>query len=934
MSDSAKLSTEATAADAAVDDAREVSSEPTVNGSLEDMLQAGNAAQRDTDAASDAAAFADPAAPFPEPEPRAPRRTLLPRRQSLRALLVILVGLATLPMLVVVVLASWAGQNRLVERAHQNMEVLADMTGSSQEQLVEGISQLLSAISSAPSVTSGDLQLCTQYLERLQGKSPGYANIGLINPAGRLSCRAMSVSGDADLADRLYFRRTLATGKLSIGEYIVGRTTGVKTINFGLPVHGDDGTLKGVAFAAVDLRKVGEKLRAVRIPPGIEVQVTDANGTVLANNGSDAEPAGKPLASLSALEAVRAQHAGPVEPAAGDPLQLHHVVRPVMVSGAPGLFVVVSASREAILAPAARSLQLQVAAILALLALSALGIWVLSDRLLARPLARLLEAMRKVERGDADSMPRLARSRLRELTLLQLALHRLWQNIRRRSAQRDRALNEANAAKQGMVEILDRMSEGFVVVDEHWNLAYLNQRAIDMLQKGRDDITGENFWTLFPDEPGDVIRRACERALLRGRTWDFEKYYPGFGRWFEMRLFTSPDGIGVFLYDSTERRQTLEALREREARYRELFEFNPHVMWVYDVQSLRFMSVNEAAVAKYGYTPEEFLSMTIADIRPEEDVAELLEFISTPQMVNEVLGDSRIWRHRKKDGTVFLVEVVTRVITFDENPAKLVLVTDATERLVVDSKLRRNQARLEQDLAARTRDLDLAGKVLESFSFLVSHDLRSPLQVIDGFARELAVKHSGVLDEQGRHYVNRIRASTQHMGQLIDAMLLLSRVTRAPIKTGQVDLAVLAQAAVEANRTREPGRDVTVELEQPMTCYGDAGLLRQVMTSLVDNAWKFTARRPAGWIKIGQKVSDDAREIIYFVSDNGAGFDMAYADKLFVAFQRLHSTVEFPGVGVGLAIAHRIVTRHGGRIWAESAIGAGSTFYFTLGRAA
>ena len=246
--------------------------------------------------------------------------------------------------------------------------------------------------------------------------------------------------------------------------------------------------------------------------------------------------------------------------------------------------------------------------------------------------------------------------------------------------------------------------------------------------------------------------------------------------------------------------------------------------------------------------------------------------------------------------------------------------------------MRRNLAGIEHELAAKSAELELAGKVLESYAFLISHDLRSPLQVIDGFARELTVKHSANLDTQGQRYLARIRASTQHMGQLIDAMLQLSRVTRVPIRAAQADLAEMARAAVDERRARDPSRDVTVEIEAAMPCFGDAVLLGQVMDSLVDNAWKFTSRKTSGWIRIGQRVSENASEIIYFVSDNGAGFDMAYAGKLFVAFQRLHSTAEFPGVGVGLAIAQRIVTRHGGRMWAESSAGAGSTFNFTIGR--
>ena len=860
------------------------------------------------------------------------KRRFLPRRMGMRSLLVALILLATLPVLGVVVTASLIEQERQVQRAERDMDVLGDLMASGQEQLIEGAAQLLTAVSNAPAVTGSDLRQCMQYLGRLQGRSQVYANIGIINMAGSLTCRATPLTGEIDLHDRPYFRRALDTSSLAIGEYVVGRSTGMKTINLAVPVKGDDGITKGVAFVAVDVSRIQQKVRATGVPDGMQVRVTDAIGTVLADVPGDFSAIGAPVSDAVVLAAIRQMHDGIVEPGADDPLQRHHVIQPIPVSGRPGLYVVVTASRGAILAPAVRSLQLQVAAIVLLLSVAALAIWVLSDRLLARPFQRLVDTVRAMGQDEMAGSPNLSRSRVRELTQLQVALHRMWQTMGRRRLQRDHAMQEANAAQQGMVEILDRMSEGFLVVDEAWKLTYLNQRATDMLQKGRDDLTGADFWALFPDEPGEPIRRACERALKKGRPWDFEKYYPGFGRWFEMRLFPSPDGIGVFLHDSTERRQTLEALREREARYRELFEFNPHVMWVYDVESLRFLAVNEAAIAKYNYTPDEFLAMTIADIRPEEDVAELLEFVTTPQIVNTALGESRIWRHRKKDGTVFLVEVVTRPISFDDRPAKLVLVTDATERLVVDSRLRRNQTRLERSLEDKTRDLELAGKVLESFSYLVSHDLRSPLQVIDGFARELAMKSADNLGEQGRHYVTRIRASTHRMGQLIDAMLLLSRVTRAPIRNEQVDLAEIAQSLVDERRVAEPERDVTVEVEHPMVCTGDAALLRLAMASLVDNAWKFTSRRAGAWIRIGQKISEDAREVVYFVSDNGAGFDMAYADKLFVAFQRLHSTAEFEGVGVGLAIAHRIVTRHGGRIWAESGDAAGSVFYFTIGR--
>jgi hypothetical protein len=305
---------------------------------------------------------------------------------------VTLMALATLPTLVVVVVASLAEQDRLARRAWQDLAVLAELVGSSQEQLVEGTAQLLVAVSNAPAVTGGELQPCTQYLERLQDKSPGYANIGIISPQGKLTCRARSIAGDVQLGDRLYFRQALASGKLAIGEYIIGRTTGTRSINFGMPVRGDDGTARGIAFAAIDLAAVGRKLRAISIPSGISVLVSDAKGTVLADTAADPQRVGVPVEPV-VLEAIRARASGPLDNRGAEASTRHHLLHPVMVSGSPGLFVVVSASRDAVLAPAVNSLLLQVGAILALLLVSALCIWVLGDRLLARPLERLLAAM-------------------------------------------------------------------------------------------------------------------------------------------------------------------------------------------------------------------------------------------------------------------------------------------------------------------------------------------------------------------------------------------------------------------------------------------------------------------------------------------------------------------------------------------------------------
>jgi signal transduction histidine kinase len=201
--------------------------------------------------------------------------------------------------------------------------------------------------------------------------------------------------------------------------------------------------------------------------------------------------------------------------------------------------------------------------------------------------------------------------------------------------------------------------------------------------------------------------------------------------------------------------------------------------------------------------------------------------------------------------------------------------------------------------------------------------------VIDGFGRALLSRHSQQLDEKGRHYLERIRENTAQMSALIDDLLSLARVTRAELTCERFDLAVRARQIVERLRQRFPEREIAVHIDSEMPCSGDPRLLAVVMENLVENAWKFTARTEHPRISIGSRPGPDG-QAIFFVKDNGAGFDMAYADKLFNAFQRLHSNTDFEGTGIGLATVHRIVSRHGGRVWAHGRPGEGASFEFSL----
>jgi len=272
--------------------------------------------------------------------------------------------------------------------------------------------------------------------------------------------------------------------------------------------------------------------------------------------------------------------------------------------------------------------------------------------------------------------------------------------------------------------------------------------------------------------------------------------------------------------------------------------------------------------------------------------------------------------------------VRSKVAVFVELAKKSELLRRQT-RLLAESE----QAALElaETRAELVRDLEHKNRELESFSYAVSHDLRAPLRRIDSFSRAVLESQADKLDDSGRKHLERVREASQHMAELIDDVLYLSRVTRADLRDQEVDLSALTGLILTRFQEAEPSRNVETRVRPGVVVTGDGQLLRIALENLLENAWKFTSKQAESRIEFG--VTQASGEPTYFVRDNGAGFDMTYADRLFGPFQRLHAHGEFPGSGIGLATVQRIIHRHGGRVWAEGLVGQGATFQFTLDRA-
>ena len=354
----------------------------------------------------------------------------------------------------------------------------------------------------------------------------------------------------------------------------------------------------------------------------------------------------------------------------------------------------------------------------------------------------------------------------------------------------------------------------------------------------------------------------------------------------------------------------------------------PAVLWSTD-RELRLQQVAGSAVAN--------LTRPVAELTGRV-VAESLAATAPDRARSTVLAAHQ--RALAGEAAAFELELAGRTYQAHVEPFRddagqvtgtVGLALDLHDRWRAEAEVRRLNAELERRVLERTAALAAANAELDAFSYSVSHDLRAPLHTVSGFAQALLEDAGDQLDATAQEHLGRIQAASAHMGQLIDGLLRLSRAARSPLRRARVDLSALVAATADDLRRRDPGRAVEVHVPAGIVARGDAQLLAVVVENLLGNAWKFTGKHPTAKIQFG--ADDGKGEPAFFVRDDGAGFDPAYADKLFGAFQRLHAANQFDGSGIGLATVQRIVARHGGRVWAEGLPEQGATFWFTLGPA-
>jgi PAS domain S-box-containing protein len=501
-----------------------------------------------------------------------------------------------------------------------------------------------------------------------------------------------------------------------------------------------------------------------------------------------------------------------------------------------------------------------------------------------------------------------------------------------------RKVAEAEARK--WQRAFERSETAIVLVDATSNTFDVVNRAFArLLGYEPEELAGRPVTVVVPSSELPAVRRALQQAeasdgLAAFETVHLRKDGSAVPVFVDATIIRDESGKPVsrvgFVLDLTERHKAEAELREREQTVRALLDSAAQAIVAVNEEGVIVLA-NRMSSKIFGYEDDALVGRRLDILIPRamrpHHARLRLGYMANPVVRPMGLGSEVL--AARSDGTEFPVEISLSFIDTRKGRLGIAFVNDITERRAAEDEIRRLNATLEQRVRDRTHQLEAANRELESFAYSVSHDLRAPLRGIDGWSLALLEDYGGQLDEQGGKYLARVRSETQRMGFLIDDLLQLSRVTRSEMTSAPVDLSSIAERIAARLREAHPGRTIRFLIQPELRTRGDARLIEVALTNLFDNAVKFTGTRAAAEIAFGAEERDGRR--LYYVRDNGVGFEMRHAGMLFGPFQRLHRASEFPGTGIGLATVKRVVHRHGGEIRAEAEPDRGATFTFSFG---
>lgn len=565
---------------------------------------------------------------------------------------------------------------------------------------------------------------------------------------------------------------------------------------------------------------------------------------------------------------------------------------------------------------------------------------------------------------------------LAELLVSQIAVAvnnaKLYQKSLQDIADRNQAIATFRINEERYRQLYEKSPLGYQSLDADGCFVEVNQTWLDILGYQRDDVLGHWFGDFLAHEMVEAFKERFPKFIAAGEVHNQFKMLHKDGHIVEVSFDgkIGYDENGKFkqthciLNDITQRNKILNELQESEKRFRLTIQNSPLPIMLHadDGEVLMIstsweeltgfthaeISTIDAWVYKaYGSQNSTILS-TIKNVFAMEKTINDGEFEITARSGQKLIWDfSSSYLGKLNDGRKLVVSMAKDVtdrkkiendnqriqkelekLLDEANRSRLSLLSVIEDQKEAQEKIRQLNAELEKRVEERTAQLVAANKELEAFSYSVSHDLRAPLRGIDGWSLALKEDYEDKLDENGKLYINRVRSEIQRMGQLIDGLLLLSRVTRMESRQTSIDLTEMVKTIVSRIAEQNPDKKFKIKIEPDLFDIGDKDLLQIVFNNLLENAVKFSSKVASPKIEFGRKTIDERP--IYFIKDNGAGFDMNYAKNLFGAFQRMHKQADFPGTGVGLATVQRIINRHNGRVWADAKVNEGATFFFTL----